>query len=130
MTRIMKWLATFVSAMVAAALPAQAAPPAAEVEAGRRAFVRCVACHTLDAQGSQRFGPHLAGIVGRRAASVPDYPYTPLMHSQEFTWTRKRLDRWLKQPQKMLGDVCLPFTGLESAKERRALIAYLENGVP
>jgi cytochrome c len=113
-----------------ASASAVAAGSPEQVEAGRRAFVRCVGCHTLDPQESQRLGPHLGGIVGRRAASVEGYAYTPFMRRQTFTWTRKQLDRWLKQPQKVLPDVCMPFGGIENAKERKALIAYLENGVP
>ncbi len=112
----------------AAALPAPAT--AETVAAGKRLYVRCIACHATSATAPRGTGPHLVGIIGRRAASLEGYPYTASMRTQDYVWTVERLDRWLKRPQEHVPGLCLPFTGMPRAKERHALIAYLATLTP
>lgn len=106
--------------------PALSADHAASIERGRKLFIRCVACHAVRASAPARTGPHLEDIVGRPAAGVPGFNYTPAMRQLSFVWTRKRLERWLRRPQEDLRDLCLPFTGLPSRKDRQDLVNYLE----
>jgi len=94
---------------------------------GKRLFIRCVACHTLDADARPGIGPHLEGIVGRQAASVPGFQYSAAMRAQSFKWSEAQLDKLLKRPQAEVADLCLPFTGLARRQDRKALIAYLKN---
>ncbi|HEY0418142.1 MAG TPA: c-type cytochrome, partial [Acetobacteraceae bacterium] len=55
-----------IAAMLAFALPARAADPAA----GEKVFkAQCSACHTVE-QGKNRIGPSLFGVVGRTSGSV------------------------------------------------------------
>lgn len=108
-----------------------AAPAMAErsdaAKAGKRHFIRCAGCHTVTAETRPGFGPHLAGIVGRRVASVEGFEYTPALRAQDFVWTEERLDEWLKNPQAMVHDMCMPFTGLAKPEARAALIAFLKD---
>ncbi|HWU04628.1 MAG TPA: c-type cytochrome, partial [Novosphingobium sp.] len=66
--------------LVAAAsvLPAVAAPaPApADVAAGKRAFLKCMACHATTAGAPAKVGPTLAGVVGRTGGSLAGYRYS------------------------------------------------------
>lgn len=98
-----------------------------EAKAGKRIFIRCVACHTLSADAPPLTGPHLEGIVGRQVATVPGFQYSEMMRAQTFTWDEAQLDRWLKHPQEGFPGLCLPFTGLPKPEDRKALIAYLKN---
>jgi len=57
--------------------PAPSAAPSAqpaskEIQAGRLVFRKCQACHSLE-NGKNGLGPSLAGIVGKKAGSVPGY---------------------------------------------------------
>ena len=119
-------LVLLVAAQTAPAL-AQAASP---TEAGRRVFQRCAACHSVDANAPNCFGPNLRGVVGRRAASLPGYTYSAALKAQKFTWTEAQLDKWLKGPRTLVPGTNMPFTGLSDAGERRAVIAYLKSQMP
>ena len=43
---------------------------------GAEVFRACVACHTLNASAGERAGPTLAGLFGRRIASLPGYNFS------------------------------------------------------
>ena len=62
--------------------------------------------------------------MGRRAGSQPGYPYSHALASAGLTWTAPSLDRWLAGPQAFLPGALMPMH-VESADERRAIIAYL-----
>jgi cytochrome c len=106
-----------------------AAEPGLE-QTGKKLFIRCSACHALQADAPPLTGPHLAGIIGRRAASVAGFEYSEPMQRQKFIWNASRLNKFLKSPQADVPDLCLPFLGFNSPKDRKALIAYLKNPAP
>lgn len=112
------------SALLVACAPLADAAPAPD--RGRALFTRCIACHALDPAARFQTGPHLRGIVGRPAASLPGFAYGPALRSQNFVWTEQRLDRWLRQPQDGFPGLCLPFTGLPRQQDRTDLIAWLK----
>ena len=56
---------------------------AADAEAGKTVFNKCKACHQVDKNG---VGPHLGGIVGRKAASVEGYSYSEALKKSGITW--------------------------------------------
>ena len=97
------------------------------VAAGRSQFLHCNSCHSMDPADEGLEGPHLQGIVGRRAAAVEGFAYTEVALGLDFSCDRARLDRWLEDPMAMVPDMCAPFRGISSASQRKALIAFLEN---
>ena len=107
------------------ATAAMAENPSA-AQAGRKHFVRCVACHSMSATARPATGPHLEGIVGRQAASLPDFAYSDDLRGQDFVWDEARLDAFLKSPQATHPGMCLTFNGLAKPEDRAALIAYLK----
>ncbi|HZB90167.1 MAG TPA: cytochrome c oxidase assembly protein [Stellaceae bacterium] len=99
--------------------------PNAPPDAGRGAQLfadRCAACHALD---RNRIGPMLGNVVGRKAASVAGYPYSPALSRSHIDWTAATLDQWLSGPRRMVPGAKMPVRVLE-ANSRRDLIAYLE----
>src|SRR5204862_6821367 len=62
-------------------LAAYAGDPGAEV------FRACVACHTLSANEGVRAGPTLAGIFGRKIATLPGYNFSPALTKLDIIWT-------------------------------------------
>ena len=118
--------------------PAEATAVSSNVEAqqqlvkkGKSQFLHCNSCHVVDATAPPPFGdslgPHLEGIVGRTAASVEGFTYTEELEALELVWDEETLDDWLQQPQAMVPEMCMPFTGIANPESRRALIAYLKN---
>jgi cytochrome c oxidase assembly protein subunit 11 len=99
---------------------ANAAPDPAR---GEELFAeRCMACHALD---SNKFAPMLEGVIGRKAGSVPGYPYSPALKSAGLIWSAENLDRWLTNPQQFLPGVRMPIRVLEPTS-RHDIIAYLQ----
>jgi cytochrome c len=107
---------------------AATANEASLAEAGKKHFIRCVACHSLSAAAPPTFGPHLEGIVDRRAGTVSGHTYSdPKLREQSFVWDEVYLDEWLERPQEEYPTMCLAFSGLADPEARRAVIAYLRN---
>ncbi len=91
-------------------------------ELGERFFVAdCSGCHAAD---RAKVGPALAGVLGRKAGSVPGYPYSRALVGSGLTWTPGTLDRWLAGPQAAVPGALMPMH-VDDAAERRAIIAYL-----
>jgi nitrite reductase (NO-forming) len=67
----------------------------------------------------------LAGIVGKKAASVPGFNYSTAMKSSNLTWDKATLDAYLTDPQKTVPGNKMPFPGLKTDNERNRLIAYM-----
>jgi nitrite reductase (NO-forming) len=104
-----------------------AATPASmtgEAAAGAQVYKKCQACHSLQ-PGKNGIGPSLAGIVGKKAASVEGYNYSSPMKASNLTWDAKTLDAYLTDPQKVVPGNKMPFPGLKTENERNRLLAYL-----
>lgn len=119
--------------LLAALLAASTAPTTASgselslVERGKRQFIRCSSCHSMD-PNDNTFGPHLHSIVGRKSASVADYEYSELMIGKEdIVWTEEYLDEWMERPQEVFADICMPFMGISNPTIRQALIEYMKH---
>jgi cytochrome c len=107
----------------------QAALPApyntADLTNGEAKFALCASCHSVAASGPNMTGPHLHGVVGRKAGSVADYNYSDAVKNAGFTWDPAHLDPWLTNPRAMLPGTKMSFIGLKDPKDRTDVIAYL-----
>ena len=102
-----------------------AALPPGNPERGEKIYERCQACHSLD---RDRTGPHHAGLIGRRAGSVPGFAYSPAMKkvgAAGLVWTDDTLDKFLKAPTKFVPGTRMGYAGVKDDQERSDLIAYL-----
>jgi cytochrome c2 len=100
----------------------------APVAAGERAFQKCYSCHALGDTDEGAQGPSLKGIVGRPVASWQGYDYSPALRAyarQQPRWSRKALNAFLADPQKVAPDNEMGFYGLNDAAERAALVDWL-----
>ncbi len=106
--------------MVARALPA------GDPARGAKIYERCGACHSID---RDRTGPRHAGLFGRRAGSVPGFPYSPAMKkagANGLVWTEATLDQFLRAPTKFIRGTRMGYAGIPDDQERADLIAYLK----
>jgi cytochrome c len=119
-----KLTATITLASGAAFLAAFAAGgPKADTMAGRSAFEkRCTGCHALDHEKS---GPRLAGVVGRKAGTVPGFPYSDALKKSGVVWNESVLAKWLTDPEAVIPDTDMAFR-LNDPAERSAIIAFLK----
>ena len=99
----------------------------ADVDAGRRAFGQCAACHTIGAGGQSLAGPNLHGILGRAVASNPRFGYTQALIDHGGRWDAARMDAWLAAPMQVVPGTRMAFAGVRDPMERADLIAYLQS---
>ena len=108
--------------LVLAAVIAGFAAPAFAATAP--SFASCSGCHSLEA-GKQGVGPSLAGVVGRKKASVAGYAYSPALKAKGGAWTVAELDAYLADPLKALPGTKMPIGQADPAK-RAAVIALMK----
>lgn len=117
----------------AAAAPAAAAggaTPAAAVvgdaAAGEKVFAKCKACHSIDKGGANGIGPNLYGIVGDAIAQGRNgFAFSDALKAHKGNWDNATLDQWLAGPAKFAAGTKMTFAGIDDAKQRADVIAYL-----
>jgi cytochrome c oxidase assembly protein Cox11 len=98
----------------------QKGPP--DPNSGKLLFASdCSGCHELD---EAKVGPPLAGVYGRKAGSVPGYPYSHALADSGVIWSADSLDKWLAGPAKYVPGALMPMA-ITDPVARRDIIAYL-----
>ncbi len=101
------------------------AAAAADPDAGRQVFRSvCTLCHDT-AEGRNRVGPSLFGVVGRKTGTVPGYVYSDANKNSGLVWTPDVLDRYLVSPQAVVPGTKMGYPGLKDDQKRADVIAYL-----
>ena len=95
---------------------------AADAGHGKSLFTACAACHTEKADA---LGPSLKGVVGRKAASLQNFRYSPAMTRSGLTWTEANLKDYLTNPQGKVKGNRMPFSGYPNAGDADDVVAYL-----
>jgi cytochrome c len=126
MSKLFRWrgLARQAPALgLIAALGAQAgaADAAGDPARGGTLYAACMSCHSID---DNDIGPRHRGVVGRPAASVPGYAYSPALKASGLVWTPANLDRWLTDPQKLVPGARM-FFQVAKPQDRADIIAFL-----
>jgi cytochrome c len=109
-------------------------PAGAEVlgdaDRGARLFAQCQSCHQVGAEAENRVGPHLNGLFGRDAGSVPDYRYSPGLvraGADGLVWTFATLDVYIENPRSLVSGTRMNFRGLKDSQDRADVLAYLRD---
>jgi cytochrome c len=102
-------------------LAAYAGDPGAEV------FRACVACHTLSPDEGNRAGPTLAGIFGRRIATLDGYNFSPALQQMDIVWTPETVAKLFEVgPAAYTPGTKMPEQRIGNAADREALVRFLE----
>ena len=88
-------------------------------------FAQCGVCHAVE-PGKNGIGPTLAGVFGRRSASVSGFNYSPAMREANLTWNQANLNRYLADPSGVVPGTTMALPGISNAQERTAIINYLK----
>ncbi len=100
-------------------------PAAAPPDGGKLFAAQCGTCHTVEHGAAPRQGPNLAGVVGRRAGSVPDFKYSAAFAQADFTWDDANLDQWLTNPQALLPGAVMGYRQA-NPQTRQTIIVWLK----
>jgi cytochrome c len=112
-------------AAVSAVMLSAGAVRAQDVDAGKKVFNQCRACHVLD-KTTNRVGPHLGGVIGRKAGSVEGFSYSDAMKNSGITWDEESLAKYLKDPKGFIAGNKMAFAGVKKDDDLKNLIAYLK----
>ena len=94
---------------------------------GAEIFRACVACHTLGAEQANRAGPTLAGIFGRRIATLPGYNFSEALKRLDIIWTPETVSRLFEiGPLAYTPGTKMPEQRIGSEQDRAALVQFLE----
>ena len=117
------------SAACALMVMGDAAMAQGDAAAGATAFARCRACHLFDDTGRHRVGPNLAGVFGRTAGTVEDFPrYTDPMKASGIVWDDDTLNTWLSGPGEMVVGTTMKMV-ISDETMRANIIAFLKAGI-
>ena len=103
---------------------------AGDAASGQKLFqTQCAACHSTS-PGVLLFGPSLADVYGKPAASMKGYAYSPALTNAHLTWTAEALNKFLTSPQTDVPGTKMPFAGIADPGQRADVIAYLAQLAP
>ena len=95
-----------------------------DAAAGEKVFAHCAPCHS-NKPGENKFGPSLAGVIGRKSGTEPGYNYSSAMKEANVTWDEKSLDEYLQGPGKFVRGTRMVYF-VPNEKDRQDVIAYLK----
>jgi cytochrome c len=125
---IRRWDATTGDPIGAVAVGGPTDPLAAYAgDRGAQVFRACVACHTLKPNEGNRAGPTLAGLFGRRIATLPGYNFSPALKKLDIVWTPETVSKLFELgPAIYTPGTKMPQQTIGSAQDRAALVQFLE----
>jgi cytochrome c len=93
---------------------------------GAQVFRACVACHTLSSDEGNKAGPSLAGIFGRKIATLPGYNFSPALKKLDIVWTPETVLKLFEiGPMTYTPGTKMPEQTIGSAEDRKALVEFL-----
>ena len=92
---------------------------------GAKVFKKCAACHSIAEGGGNKIGPALWGVLGRPAGSIPNYKYSKAMAAHGNNWSFEEMNGFLLKPKVWIKGTKMSFAGLKKAKDRAAVILYM-----
>ena len=101
---------------------------AGDVDAGKKVFRKCRACHVAESE-KNGIGPSLQGVVGRVPGTVEGYKYSKdlaAFGAEGAVWDEATLNKWLTKPKDLVQGTKMSFPGLKDEEDRMNVIAYLK----
>ncbi len=127
----MRFLAAILAALVLAA-PVSAAAADGDIKKGKKVFRKCKACHVVDKE-QNRIGPHLVGIIGRKAGVVEGFKYSAALMAKAgegLEWTDENFLKFMTKPKEFMPGTKMAFAGLKKEDQRVNLLAYIKSLAP
>ncbi|MEO6947490.1 MAG: cytochrome c family protein [Nitrobacter sp.] len=98
---------------------------AQDAAAGKASFNKCMACHAIGEGATNKVGPELNGLEGRKAGAVAGYSYSDAMKNSGITWTEAEFKEYIKNPKAKVPGVKMAFAGITKQSELDNLWAYV-----
>jgi cytochrome c len=98
---------------------------AQDAEAGKKVFQKCAPCHSVGPGATNKVGPNLSGLVGRKAGTEEGFSYSDAMKNSGLTWDEATFKEYITDPKKKVPGNKMLFPGVKDELERDDLFAYL-----
>ncbi len=93
---------------------------------GAEVYRACIACHALTPDEGNKAGPSLAGIFGRKIATLPGYRYSDALTKMDIVWTPETVAKMFEVgPAAYTPGTKMPEQTIGSADDRKALVDFL-----
>jgi cytochrome c len=102
-------------------------PPA---ETFAAVFGPCAHCHQIGPGARHLAGPHLNGILGRKAGAIEGYPFSKAMRESGVVWDEAGLRRFIAEPQATVPGTRMIYGELQDRAAIDALVAFLRAPKP
>jgi cytochrome c len=99
---------------------------AQDAEAGEASFRKCAPCHSIGEDATNKVGPLLNGIDGRKAGSVDGFNYSDANKSSGITWNEATFKEYIRDPRAKVPGTKMVFAGIKSDKELADLWSYVK----
>jgi len=116
------------SLAIVATMIASPAFASGDVEAGKKVFKKCVACHQIGEGAKNKTGPILNNVFGRTAGTLEGYKYSKAMIAageEGLVWTEETLAQWAAKPKNLVKKTKMAFAGLKKEEDILNLEAYM-----
>lgn len=98
---------------------------AQDAEAGKKVFQKCAPCHSVGPGATNKVGPNLSGLVGRKAGTEEGFSYSDAMKNSGLTWDEATFKEYITDPKKKVPGNKMLFPGVKDELERDDVFAYL-----
>ncbi len=96
--------------------------------AGEKVFAKCKSCHSIDQGGANGIGPNLYAVAGDAIGQGRNgFAFSDALKAHKGNWDEATLNTWLTSPAKFATGTKMTFAGLDDAKQRADVIAYLNS---
>jgi cytochrome c len=99
---------------------------AQDVAAGENSFKKCAICHSNGEGATNKIGPELNGLDGRKSGTVANFSYSDANKNSGIIWNEASFKEYIKDPKAKIPDTKMIFAGIKNDKEVDDLWAYLK----
>ena len=99
---------------------------AQDLEAGEASFRKCAPCHSVGEDATNKVGPVLNGLDGRKAGVVEGFSYSDANKNSGITWNEETFKEYIRDPRAKVPGTKMIFAGIKSDKEVADLWGYLQ----
>src|ERR1700730_5486084 len=99
---------------------------AQDVAAGENSFKKCSVCHSIGEGATNKIGPELDGLDGRKSGTVAGFDYSDANKNSGITWNEASFKEYIKDPKAKIPGTKMIFAGIKNDKEVDDLWAWLK----
>ena len=103
---------------------------AQDLAASKQSFKKCLPCHSVGDGATNKVGPQLNGLEGKKAGTTPDYSYSEANKNSGLVWSEAVFKEYIKNPMGQMPGTKMAFPGIKNETEIGNLWAYLKQFGP